>query len=292
MTPCARGRCHRGRVLRIVSWNIENLAPWLADDDRFVAHLARLGTPDVLCLQEVRIRPGDADLVARMHRALPGYACHAALNRDARNGGFRGGRAYGVATYVREALAPIALAFDWDREGRAIVCHLRDAGVAVGNVYAVNGTSRPHFDHARDAVHGDRHAFKQAFVARLGEECAALQAHGLPLLLAGDWNISRSRIDTTPRLRTEEPHATARRRFNEEFIDGLDLVDVFRERYPDARAYTWFNRRARGLDAARVDFLLASRALAAQVVACGIDDAPDARPGSDHAPVWATLALP
>jgi exodeoxyribonuclease-3 len=278
--------------LRVVSWNIENLARWLGDDGpQLRDHLAPLGTPDVLCLQEVRIRPRDAELVARMHAALPGYACHAALNRDPKNGGFRGGRAYGVATYVREALAPVALAFDWDREGRVVLTHLREAGLTIGNVYAVNGTSRPHWDHERDAVHGDRHAFKQGFIARLGAELAALQANAVPLLLAGDWNVSRSRIDTTPRLRTEEPHATARRRFNEEFIGGLDLVDVFRERQPDTRAYTWFNKRARRLDAARVDFVLASRVIDPQVVACGIDEDPAARPGSDHAPVWAELDL-
>lgn len=271
--------------LRIVSWNIENLAPWL-DEGRLAAQHARLGDPDVLCLQEVRIRPGDDELVARMRSALPGHVCIPALNRDPKNGAFRGGRAYGVAMYVREALTPVGLAFDWDHEGRVCIAHLPPAGIAVGNVYAVNGTSRPHFDHERGAVHGDRHAFKQAFIARLGDELAALRAHGLPLVLAGDWNVSRSRIDTTPRLRTEEPHATARRRFNDEFIGGLDLVDVFRERHPETRAYTWFNRRARRLDAARVDFILCSRGLAADVAGCGIDEAPGARPGSDHAPVW------
>jgi len=278
--------------LRVVSWNIENLARWLGDDGpRLRDRLEALGTPDVLCLQEVRIRPQDTELLARMHAALPGYACHAALNRDPKNGGFRGGRAYGVASYVREALAPVVLAFDWDREGRVVLTHLRDAGITIGNVYAVNGTPRPHWDHERDAVSGDRNAFKQAFIARLGDELATLQAHGMPLLLAGDWNVSRSRIDTTPRLRTEEPHATARRRFNEEFIGGLDLVDVFRERHPDTRAYTWFNKRARRLDAARVDFVLASRALVPQVVDCGIDEEAGARPGTDHAPVWVELDL-
>jgi exodeoxyribonuclease-3 len=282
--------------LRIVSWNIENLAPWLAGDGghSLAARWARLGEPDVLCLQEVRIRPGDHALVARMREALPGFACHAALNRDPRNGGFRGGRAYGVATWTRHALEPAALAFDWDLEGRAMVVHLGATGLAVGNVYAVNGTPRPHWDHARGAVHGDRHRYKQDFIARLGMELSALQARGLPLLLAGDWNVSRTRQDTTPRLRTEEPHATARRRFNEEFVAGLGLVDVFRERHPEARAYTWFNRRARGgrLDAARVDFFLADAGVAAHATGTGIDEAADARPGSDHAPLWIELDAP
>lgn len=281
--------------LRLVSWNIENLAPWLEDDGApLAAQHARLGNPDVLCLQEVRIRPQDAGLVERMRHALPGYTCQSALNRDPRNGGFRGGRAYGVATWVREELAPLALVFDWDREGRACISQLRALDLAIGNVYAVNGTARPHFDHDRDAVSGDRHAFKQAFIARLGGELATLRAHGLRLLLAGDWNVSRTRLDTTPRLRTEEPHATARRRFNDEFVGGLGLVDLFRARHPEARAYTWFNRRARGgrLDAARVDFVLADATVAGTVVEAEIEADPALRTGSDHAPVSVTLSLP
>lgn len=279
------------RVLRLVSWNIENLAPWLDGEPSLAAQHARLGTPDVWCLQEVRIRPQDAGLVERMRHALPGYSCQFALNRDPRNGAFRGGRAYGVATYVREDLAPAALRFDWDHEGRACLSLLPKLGIAVGNIYAVNGTPRPHFDHERGAVHGDRHAFKQAFIARLGDALEALQAQGVDLLLAGDWNVSRTRLDATPRLRTEEPHATARRRFNEEFIGGLDLVDIFRERHPETRAYTWHHRRPRGgrKDAARVDFVLASRALADRVIETGIDEDKAARPRSDHAPLWLTL---
>jgi len=125
------------------------------------------------------------------------------------------------------------------------------------------------------------------------EECSILQARGLRLLLAGDWNVSRTRLDTTPRLRTEEPRATVRRRFNDEFIGELDLVDLFRDRHPQARAYTWFNRRARNgrLDAARVDVVLASRALADCVTATGIDETETARPGSDHAPLWVKRGL-
>ena len=40
------------------------------------------------------------------------------------------------------------------------------------------------------------------------------------------------------------------------------FVDIWRERHPTERAYTWFNRRARGLDAARVDYILVSSELA------------------------------
>lgn len=277
--------------MRIVSWNVENLAPWLAEGSSGLLDLhARLGSPDVLCLQEVRIRPQDQPLVARMQSALPGFTCHASLNRDPHNGRFRGGRAYGVATWLRDGFEATPLRFPWDTEGRVIVTCVPALGMAIANVYAVNGTGRPHWDAERDAPHGDRHQFKQRFIERLGEEVRVLQVGGMDLVLIGDWNVSRTRQDTTPRLRTEEPHATARRRFNEEFIAGLRLIDAFRQLHPDARAYTWFHPRSRHwLDAARVDFALLGEGLLPRLAGAGIEDDPAMRPGSDHAPLWVEL---
>ena len=109
--------------------------------------------------------------------------------------------------------------------------------------------------------------------------------------MIGDWNVSRTRLDTWPRLRTEEPHATARAAFNDRFIPALGLIDVFRALHPEERKYTWFNPRARAgrLDAARVDFALVSHSLAPYVAEADIDDSPEARDGSDHAPLWITL---
>lgn len=278
--------------MRIVSWNVENLAPWLADEAPGLPALhARLGSPDVLCLQEVRIRPQDDASVARMQSALPGFTCHASLNHDPHNGRFRGGRAYGVATWLRAGFDAMPLHFPWDTEGRVIVSGLPSLGMAIANVYAVNGTARPHWDAERGGPHGNRHQFKQRFIERLGDEASALQTDGLDLVLIGDWNISRTRQDTTPRLRTEEPHATARRRFNEEFVTGLGLIDAFRHLHPDARSYTWFNPRGRHrLDAARVDFALLGPRLLPRLAGAGIEADPVERPGSDHAPLWIELA--
>ena len=273
-------------TLRIVSWNIENLGPWLRGGSHDLqAQWRRLGEPDALCLQEVRIRHSDTDAIEEMTHALPGFRCFHSLNRDRRNASFRGGRAYGVATYLRAGVRARQLGIDWDLEGRICATLLTSRRIALVNVYAVNGTSRPHWNHESGRVDGDRHAFKQTFMERLGRELAGAPFAGMKLVLTGDWNISRARIDVTPRLRTEEPHATARRRFNEEFMPSLDLVDVFRERNPETRAYTWFNKRSRHLDAARVDYALVSRSLVPRVDDVTIAGDPSARPGSDHAPV-------
>ena len=83
--------------MKIVSWNVENARTCLP---ALPAIVERFGSPDVLCLQELRIRHQDADAIRALRAALPGYRCHYALARDPRNVAFRGGRMYGVGTFV------------------------------------------------------------------------------------------------------------------------------------------------------------------------------------------------
>jgi len=108
------------------------------------------------------------------------------------------------------------------------------------------------------------------------------------VIIAGDWNVSRTAQDTHPRLRTEEPHARARAELNARIVDE-GFVDIWRERHQTGRAYTWFNRRARGLDAARVDYVLVSSDLVYRIRAAEILDL---LAWSDHAPVLVELADP
>jgi exodeoxyribonuclease-3 len=258
--------------MRLVAWNIESVVPCLAD---LPAIVEGFGAPEIFCLQELRLRRQDREQVAALESALPGYRCHHSLPRDPRNVTFRGGRMYGVATFVRghwKGEVP-----EWDREGRVVV--VRKRRLAIVNVYAVNGTAKPHYDES-GAIHGDRHQLKRWFQARvmdLGEELRREAS----VVMAGDWNVSRSAQDTYPRLRTEAPHAQARAELNARMTD-VGFVDIWRELHPASRTYTWFNRRARGLDAARVDYVLVSDDLVPRIRAAEIL----ARlPFSDHAPV-------
>jgi exodeoxyribonuclease III len=266
--------------MRVVSWNCENAARYLA---RWPHILSALGDPDVLCLQETRIRWRDADRVAEM-RSIPGYDAALACADDPRNVTFRGGRAYGVATLVREDLEGTFATPSWDREGRVLYARVGDAWIV--NVYAVNGTDKPYWDHDLGAPRGTRHEYKRRFVARLGEDLRRLDGD---LVAIGDWNISRTERDIHPRLRTAAPHALARAAFNDVFLPSLDLADAWRERNPEARRYTWFLRGVPpGRDAARVDYALVRRAMLDRVTEAEILDDPPLRFGSDHAPI--TLA--
>ena len=256
--------------MKILCWNLENASKRLAELHDQVSGY------DVVCLQELRIRAQDAENVAALESALPGYRCFHSLPRDPHNVTYRGGRAYGVATFVRgEASGEVP---PWDREGRVVV--VRTQGLAIVNLYAVNGTSKPYLDETGRPA-GDRHAFKRRFQAQLFELARELHRDG-PVILAGDWNVSRTKLDTHPRLRTEEPHAQARAELNAQLHD---FIDIWRARNPDARGYTWFNPRSRSLDAARVDYFVVSE----DVVVRDAAILPRHR-WSDHAPLTLDVA--
>jgi exodeoxyribonuclease III len=294
-------------VLRLVSWNVDGLErtlppPSAAKPSARKSRTLRvalselhesLGRPDILALQEVRIRSTDSVLISSMEKALPGYVCGHSLCRDALNARFRGGRAYGVATYVREEIAPRWVDPPvWDREGRLVMFELPQLDLFFANVYAVNGTDKPYIDPEHGCKDGDRHAYKRRFQAHMLEIFEAARARGLELVLAGDWNISRAAIDTHPRLRTAAPHQAARAMLNDTFMPALDVEDAFRVLNPNTRAYTWFNRIAAHygrLDAARVDYLLVSKSLLPAISSLGILQEQPSRFGSDHAPI--TLIL-
>jgi len=291
--------------LRIVSWNIDGLAKWLRGATRARAAAQTpaprldalhrlLGEPDVLLLQEVRLRPEDVSAVALMEQALPGYRCGYALCRDRINVKFRGGRAYGVTSYVREELEPRWLpAPDWEREGRMLVCELPQLGLAIANVYAVNGTSKPYYDPVTGQPQSDRHTWKRSFQTHMRDAFQTMRAGGRELVLVGDWNVSLTALDVHPRLRTEQPHALARAYFQDAFIAGLDVVDAYRALH-DERKFTWFDRVAarRGrLDAARVDYALVSRSLLPRVIDADILQEYALQHGSDHAPLTLSLRI-
>jgi exodeoxyribonuclease-3 len=179
----------------------------------------------------------------------------------------------------------------WDREGRLVVVVLPSLRLGVANVYAVNGTNKPHFDHEAGRHVGDRHAWKRRFHEHLADVVRAADEGGLDTLLIGDFNVSQTRADTTPRLRTEEPHAGSRAHFTKTLLADLGMVDVFRALHPDARAYTWFSRRSRPsrLDAARVDFALLPERRLGDVTKAWIDEGEAGHHGSDHAPVHVVI---
>jgi exonuclease III len=190
-----------------------------------------------------------------MYSTLPAIAKRATQNR----------RMYGVITYVRNDVATqitTARGVDWDDEGRVLILEI--PGFAMINLYAVNGTDAQYIIRTTGETTGQtRHQRKRQFNRLLKRECLDLAARGYEICIVGDINISRTKIDSVPRLRSSENHVLARKEFNEQFLPETGLVDAWRRRHgEDAKGYTWYMRGAKvGTDCARVDMILVSEGL-------------------------------
>ena len=110
-------------------------------------------------------------------------------------------------------------------------------------------------------------------------------------MLCGDLNVARTDMDVHPKER--KPHAIGQlpeERALIEAIIGHGLVDVHRTIEPDnADLFTWWapwrNMRQRNIGW-RLDYVLASRALAARLVSCTVQREFGT---SDHGPVVAVF---
>ncbi|KAI9001023.1 Endonuclease/exonuclease/phosphatase [Trametes punicea] len=275
-------------LTRILSWNVETPVPFL----QLPATQARSATtaevtagsnpgllrdllhrhdyPDFVCLQEVRARHTDKQWIAALRLAAnygahdlgPKYTFYHSLNRAA-----RGQRHFGVVTYVKEPHAVVtAREVDWDAEGRVLILEM-ESGWALVNVYALNGSEYMWRDPLGRSSPKTRNERKREFNRLLMEECRAMQRRGLRLVLIGDFNISLTKQDCYPRLRTEYPHGLARQEFREQFIPRLNVVDIFRELHPNKKAYSWFAKgKPQGKDCARVDYALLESGLREKAV--------------------------
>jgi exodeoxyribonuclease-3 len=248
--------------MKIATWNVNGIR---ARHEQF-REWAASEQPDVICLQELKAKP---DQIPESICNLEGYACY-----------WHGAAAYsGVALHVRRQSFGEEPKFShphFDHETRIVQAQIGDTVFA--SVYVPNG--------------GKDFTAKIAFIEALTGYAADLHTKGLKLVLCGDMNVARTDIDVHPK----ERKATAIGQLPEEraFFEGLiaqGLVDVGRKLYPeDENYFTWWapwrNLRQRNIGW-RLDYVLASRALADRAVSC-----PSFREvgTSDHAPVVATFA--
>ena len=249
--------------MKLASWNVNSIRARL---DRLVAWLAK-ASPDVLCLQELKVVDDDfpVEAVAEL-----GY--HATVH---------GQKTYnGVAVLSREKPASSVnrLADDDDPQARFLDVALGSLHVLCA--YVPNGQE----------VGSDKWAYKLAWLTRLKRY---LEKHHSPderLVLCGDFNVAHDDLDVARPLDWADSvlcHPDARRHF----ADLMDwgLVDLFREHHPDGGLYSWWDYRMLGFpknNGLRLDYVLATRPLAAQCTTAEIDR--DERKGdkpSDHAPV-------
>jgi exodeoxyribonuclease-3 len=144
----------------------------------------------------------------------------------------------------------------------------------------------------------DRQArYIEAAVQRLIDHGAYLMESGLPVVLAGDYNVVPTEADIYPGHR-ERTNALLQPESRAAFarLLGQGWTDALRQTQPQGPLWTFWGYlherwpRDKGM---RLDHTLLSPNLAACLSASGVSRATRAEPNaSDHAPVWVELSLP
>lgn len=257
--------------VRIATWNVNSIRARL---DRVTAWLARVQV-DVLAIQETKCRDDQ----------FP-YPAFEGLGYQVTHLGASGWN--GVAIASRVGLDEVTDSFPGQPSwGDPLAVEARALGATCGGVrlwslYVPNG--RTLFD--------PHYVYKLRWMARLHDAAAGwLEADSAAqILLAGDWNIAPQDDDVWDmRVFATSTHVSAPEREAFSAIVSAGYADVVRPFAPGPGVYTyWDYTRLRfpRREGMRLDFLLASPALAARVTGAEIDRQERKGKGaSDHAPV-------
>jgi exodeoxyribonuclease III len=256
--------------MKIITWNVNGLR---AAMKKGAWEWLRAQGADVICLQEIKVRP--EQLTEEQHRS---FAPYLVLWNPAGKPGYSG-----VASLLRDPAPETAIGTgnpDFDGEGRVIIT--RHPGFLLFNTYFPSGQRG-----------FERVAYKLNFYAHLLEVCDRLHAAGEKIVICGDFNTAHREID----LRYPKQNQKTSGFLPEEraWVDTYlthGFKDAFREIYPDQVSYTWWTYRlnARQRDIGwRLDYFLVSEGLLPAVK--GVQAHPEV-PGSDHCPVSLVLDGP
>lgn len=256
--------------MRIASWNINGMK---ARRD-FLLHWLRSRQPDVVGLQELKM--ADAAFPALEFEA-EGY--HAAVHGQPSWNG--------VAVLSKHPVDIVQRGLPaMDRAGARLVT-ARTAEVTFCTIYCPNGKTLDHPDFA----------LKLDWYDALLSHLEAEHSPNDSLVLCGDFNVCPAALDSwNEDLLSGGMFHTAKERDKIQRLLDWGLVDVFREKNLDTRAFSWWDyrggafHRKQGL---RIDLVLATRAVADRVRDAWIDrdyrKKKDGMIASDHAPVVADL---
>jgi exodeoxyribonuclease-3 len=246
-----------------VNKRLENLLAWLAE-----------AQPDVVCLQELKAED----------RAFPGEAIEAAGYGAV----WRGQRTWNGVAILAKGVQPIltrdALPGDLaDQQSRYIEAAVR--GVIIASIYLPNGNPRP----------GPKFEYKLAWFERLIDHAAELKAAGVPVVLAGDYNVVPTEADIYQPNRWQGDALVAPEgRSAYRCLLDQGWTDALRAIHPEGPLWTFWaylRRRWPNDEGLRLDHLLLSPDLASRLTDAGIDRQARGEAGaSDHAPAWIKLA--
>src|SRR3979490_1830451 len=203
--------------MKIATFNINNVNKRLASLLGWL-HAAK---PDVVCLQE--LKAADTEFPAQ---ALRGAGYEAV---------WRGEKTWnGVAILARGA-APIVTRTELpgdaaDKQSRYIEAAVN--GVLIASLYAPNGNPQP----------GPKFDYKLAWHERLARHASDLHATGVPIVLAGDYNVVPTNQDIYPTksyAKNALVHPERRAAFQRILDQGW--VDAIRTLHPNQPMYTFWD---------------------------------------------------
>ena len=255
--------------MKIATFNINNINKRL---DVLLRWLKQ-ARPDVVCLQELKAED----------RSFP----REAFARAGYHAVWKGERSWnGVAILARDA-EPVVTRTELPGDPKDLQSRYIEAavnGVLIASLYAPNGNPQP----------GPKFDYKLAWMKRLTRHAKELLATGVPVVLAGDYNVVPTDFDIYPTTSYKknalvQPQSRAALKA----LVEQGWTDAIRKLHPDTPMYTFWDymrqrwERDAGL---RLDHLLLSKEAASRLVGSGVDrEVRGWSNASDHAPVWIEL---
>lgn len=248
--------------MRLISWNVNGLRACIG---KGFYDFARDINADMICLQETKMQPGQADI------DLPGYQ---QFWNSAQRKGYSGTLVFSRRP-VENAVMGLNLpeTAEHDTEGRAITLEYPEFYLV--NLYVPN---------SQDGL--ARLDYRMRWEDALRQHVCALDRQK-PVIICGDMNVAHEEIDLkNPKTNRGNAGFSDEERAKMSELLAAGFVDSFRLLHPDEEgAYSWWSYRfrARQNNAGwRIDYFLVSERLQEQIKAAYI--LPQVM-GSDHCPV-------
>lgn len=257
-------------TLRIATFNVNGITSRLP---RLLEWLEESG-PDVACLQE--LKTSDEKFPA------------AAIEKAGYGAIWHGQKSWNGVAILARGCEPVETRRGLPDGGDDTHSRYLEAavgGVLIASLYLPNGNPQP----------GPKFDYKLQWFERLIRHAAEMLETGLPIVLAGDYNVIPTDADVYKPERWRDDalmRPEIRTAFQRLLAQGW--TDAIRHLHPDEIVYTfwdyWRNAWARNAGL-RIDHLLISPSAAPRLIAAGVDATVRGRDGaSDHAPAWVELA--
>jgi exodeoxyribonuclease-3 len=257
--------------MRIVTFNVNGINARLP---RLLEYLDE-ARPDVVCLQELK---AEGDRIPAREIETAGYGAI-----------WHGQKGFNGVAILARGQQPVERKVGLPGDSEDVQSRYVEAeidGVVIASIYLPNGNPQP----------GPKFDYKIAWMARLADHARALLVEEKPVVLAGDYNVIPTDIDTFSVRAMQDDALTqpeSRTAFRALLHQGW--TDAVRARHPEPeRLYTFWDYQAGAWarDAGfRIDHLLLSPEAADRLHDTGVDKAVRGQEkASDQAPTWVEIS--